>query len=61
MANTSQEFHYIHPDGIAMGTLVITIFFTITTIAVLALRVYARTRHGLNGLEDYLMYIGGVS
>ncbi|UPK97749.1 hypothetical protein LCI18_008684 [Fusarium solani-melongenae] len=50
----------LSPEGLAAGILVITIIFSITTTVMLLLRAYIRTVHRLNGLEDYLMYIGGV-
>ncbi|KAK7432908.1 hypothetical protein QQZ08_000379 [Neonectria magnoliae] len=60
MADSQQEWHSVHPEGLAKGILVITILFTITTVAMLSLRGYIRTVNRLNGLEDYMMYIGGI-
>ncbi|KAF4999861.1 hypothetical protein FDECE_11360 [Fusarium decemcellulare] len=56
----SQEWHSVHPEGLARATVVVTIILSITTVAMLILRGYIRTVHKLNGIEDYLMYIGGL-
>lgn len=61
MDDPEAVWHALSPDGLAAGILAVTIFFSITTTIMLLLRAYVRTTHRLNGTEDYLMYIGGVS
>lgn len=61
MADSEQAWHSVQPTGLAKGLLATTIMFTITTAVMIVLRGYIRTVNRLNGPEDYLMYIGGVS
>ncbi|KAH7177002.1 hypothetical protein EDB81DRAFT_875786 [Dactylonectria macrodidyma] len=60
MSDSEEKWHSAHPEGLAEALLALTIMFSITTLAVLALRAYIRTVNKLNSLEDYLMYIGGI-
>ncbi|KAF4970657.1 hypothetical protein FSARC_2362 [Fusarium sarcochroum] len=60
MDNSQEVWHTINPEGLARALLVLTIVFTIITVVILVLRAYIRMTYKLNGLEDYLMYLGGA-
>lgn len=61
MTDSDDAWHSVHPEGFGKSILAVTIFFTIVTLVVLVLRLYIKTTSKTNALEDYLMYIGGVS
>lgn len=61
MAESQDAWQSVEPEGVAKGMIAVTILFTITTIVILAMRAYIRTVNRMNGPEDYMMYIGGVS
>ncbi|CAG9946407.1 unnamed protein product [Clonostachys rosea f. rosea IK726] len=56
----SQTWHAVQPEGLALLIVVITIIFTVLNLVVLLLRGYTRTINHSNGIEDHLMYIGGI-
>ncbi|CAI6044537.1 unnamed protein product [Clonostachys chloroleuca] len=56
----SQTWHAVPPEGLALLIVVITIFFTVINLVVLLLRGYIQTINHSNGIEDHLMYIGGI-
>lgn len=61
MVDSQQVWYSVQPTGLAKGLLATAIMFTITTTVMIVLRGHIRTVNRLNGAEDYLMYIGGVS
>ena len=61
MDSSADEWHVVHPQGLGKGLFILTVFFTIFTVIIFGMRLYIRTKHQLNSIEDYLMYIGIVS
>ncbi|CAG9986418.1 unnamed protein product [Clonostachys byssicola] len=56
----SQTWHALQLSGLALLIVVITILLTVLNLVVLLLRGYIRTINHSNGIEDHLMYIGGI-
>ncbi|EPE07941.1 integral membrane protein [Ophiostoma piceae UAMH 11346] len=60
MDSSADGWHAVHPQGLGRALFILTVFFTVFTVIILGMRVYIRTKHKLNSIEDYLMYIGVI-
>lgn len=61
MITDSDEWHVVHPQGLAAALLGVTIVFSALCTAIVCLRMWVRWSLNLIGEEDWLMFVGLVS